>query len=262
MTPVLAAVALLLSTQTGDSTLRPAIAAALAIDSIETTDSIVAQPTLLGVLAVDLDGDGRREAVAWLGTVIRQTATIAVFRQEADGSWKRSPEGLAPGRLRPPSDDRVDLHTMGLAVDFGMEGKSDSTATGTLLSKGLSTGMSLVGYPSFFHADMRHGSPSMVDLRTWAGLAVGAVTCEAIEFAEPQEVVAGRLAGAGAKEYLVALTIEDVTIYRIDGFQSNGFLMKKVWILPRMPGPAHLSIGADGTVLLQQSEATSQVALP
>jgi hypothetical protein len=258
----MAVTVVLASRQDPDTTLRQSIVAAVAADSIETTDSLVAHPTVLGVIPADLDGDGHPEAVVWVAPAFRQTPTILLYHQELDRTWHRLTEGLVAGRLQAPDDRQVDLHTKRVAVDFDVEKSTKPLDVDDFLSHGVETGMSFVAYRSFFHGDARSGAPFMVNLTSWATLPKDAGTCEFLAFAEVSEVVFGRLQGTGAQDYLVALTSQDVTIYRIQGIRWNGFLNKQVWLVARAPGPAHLTRSPDGTLALEEQGRLTPIRVP
>jgi hypothetical protein len=172
----------------------------------------------------------------------RQTPTVLVYERTPTGGLHRLVEGFAPGRLQPLSRRFRDSHTLGEAADLTI-GHRESVDTLAFVSAALQQGMSLVQYRTFFHADFRRGSASYVDLSDRALPATDSITCAEFEFSHVDGLAGGHLAGDSARTYLVALTSQDVTIYRFDTIRASGMLIKHSWVRPRPPGTMGIVTG-------------------
>jgi hypothetical protein len=145
---------------------------------------------------------------------------------------------------------------MGFGIDmsFAADKQSDFDR---LVASGVQNHMSVVRYRPFAHADGRSNFVTIVDLSSWT-LPINTKTCEGFEFDPLEALAAGSLANNGHR-YLVALTSNDVTIYRFRGIRSNGLFDKQSWVRPRPPHVVGLAVSAAGVVgfRTQDGEAVS-----
>jgi len=210
------------------------------------------------VQLLDIDGDGAPEAFVSIAPSVRQTPTILVYKYDTQHGARRLFEGLVPGELQPVSGRFVDDHTMGFGIDMTVDESGHPGAFDQLLGSAVKTGMSLVRYSTFLHADARKGFLSFVDLSDRALPTPATKTCEDFEFSPVDGLAAGTLAGSGSTRYLVALTTKDVTIYLFHGIRSNETLDKKIWIRARPARATALKVLASGEVQLGMSDGRSE----
>jgi len=232
-----------------DTSVINAVRAAAQREPVETFGDVKGSFRVREIQLLDADGDGTPEAFVWIDPSVRQTPTILVYAYNAAHGPRRILEGLVPGSLAPVSGRLVDDHTMGFGVDLagvGTDGQPVDFAK--VLDIGVSTGMSLVRYRTFMHGDARTGFVSYVDLDDRTLPATGTNTCESFEFSPIEAIAAGTLTGKAGARYLVALTAHDITTYQFRGIRPNGTLDKQVWIRPRAPGAAGLSVSPKGEV--------------
>ena len=253
--------AALLAIQSPDSTLIREFTEVLRAAPIERVDAAAAATAVRGVLVDDLDADGRAEAVVWIEPRLRQTPTVLLFSRAADGSWVRIAEGLVPGRLVRVSGRFTDTHTLGLAADL-TAGDGSRDMIERMLGAGAASGMSFVAYRGFLHADNRQNATFIVDLQDWALPPGVEKTCESYEFSSVQSMRIGRLAGGGASRFLVALTEDDVTVYRITSISPSGRLAATSVVRTRERSVRGLTQLADGSVALETNSGTRPIAAP
>lgn len=244
-----------------DSTLIREFTAVLAASPIERLESHAGSPTVTDVVLADIDADGRLDAVVSIRPTLRQTPTLLIYRRADSGAWERVREGLAPGRLRPVSGRFVDTHVHRVGLDM-TAGDGSPEANQRVLNAGASSEMSLVAYRGFLHADMRVGATLLVDLSTWPLPSGTENTCEDFEFSLPAGVVVGSLGDAGEVPHLVALTEEDITVYRVEHISPEGRLALKSWLLPRPADVTAVTRAPDGTIQLVQGESRSPLRVP
>jgi hypothetical protein len=193
--------------------------------------------------------------------MLRQTPTVLIFRRDvAAKDWKRIREGLAPGDLEEVHSDRIDLHTLGDGIDMSAGNSADSTIA-KVFAAGAKSGMSLVAYDGFLHADRRNDAAFVVDLRGTPLPKDGTLTCEQFEFSDVDAVAFG-LVLDGAASMLVTLTRHNVTLYRIDSISAVGTLVMHSWIHPRPAGVTGLKRTPSGTIVLTKASGTAPVAAP
>jgi hypothetical protein len=253
--------AVLFALSPNDSTVVRQFSAILDASPIERLDSLAAATVVRGVIIVDLDDDGHDEAVVWIRPSLRQTPTILIFRRSAPDHWERLVEGLVPGRLQPVSRRLVDTHVHRVGADL-VAGDGTPASTHSVLGAGASRGMSMVAYRGFLHADLRKTAPFVVDLSSWT-LPKGTVdTCEPFEFSQPESLAFGTLDGGGAQRYLVALTEQDVTIYRVDSLAADGRLRMASWMRPRPAGTLGVARDPAGNVHLVRANGSAPVPAP
>jgi hypothetical protein len=102
--------------------------------------------------------------------------------------------------------------------------------------------MSTVRYRTFLHADMRDAFVTYLDLSDRNLPDAETVTCEQFEFSALDGLAAGYLDGDSLRTYLVALTTDDLTIYRFDGFGQGDTFRKRSWTQPRPVGASALEV--------------------
>lgn len=258
--PLVLATLLALAAPT-DSTLLREIEALLRAEPIEQLESHFRPLTVTSATLADLDGDGRAEAIVSIRPTLRQTPTVLIFRRATAGSWERVREGLAPGRLRPVSGMLVDPHVHRVGMDM-TAGDGSAESNQRVLNAGASRGMSVVAYKGFLHADMRVGTSVLVDLSAWPLPEGTENTCEAFEFSQAEAVAAGSLAAGGDATYLVALSEDDLTFYRVRSITAEGRLELSSWLVPRPAGTTSVLRGDDGSLQLLQGARRTPLRAP
>ena len=204
---------------------------------------------------LDVDGDGVPEVFVWIEPSFRQTPTILVYAYTTAGA-RPFVQALVPGRLRRLSGRLQDSHTLGRAVDMTV-GHGEPFDTVKFIGVAVERGMSLVGYRGFFHADMRDGFVTFVNLFDRAFPTADTATCNNFEFSHIDGMLAGRLAGDTVSRYLVALTDSDITIYRFRGLGPRGTFNVQSWMVPRPSTTAALTLLHDGTVGMTNIDGTT-----
>jgi hypothetical protein len=243
---LIALLSLVLLAQHPDTGLAAEVRRAVLQEPLETFAEDTGHVSVSGVTLLDIDG--RTEAFVWIVPSFRQTPTVLVYERTANGGLHRLVEGFAPGRLQPLSGRFRDSHTLGEAVDLTV-GHSESVDTLAFISAALQQSMSLVQYHTFFHADFRRGSVFYVDLSDRAPPVTDSITCAKFEFSRVDGLAGGHLAG-DSTTYLVALTSQDVTIYRFDTIRASGMLIKHSWMRPRPPSTTGIVTGSTHQVQL------------
>lgn len=259
-----ACLAVLLQLQATDSAFVAAVRHAVANEPIEVFGRDTGHVSISGVTLLDIDGDGKPEAFVWIVPGFRQTPTVIVYQATAQGV-ARLTEGLAPGRLQmidPLATTPRDSHWLGYGLDVTADSGQtfyDSAKVAKTISITLKRGMWIVVYRTFFHTDFRRGFRGYLDLsdRTLPGAPVDTVTCTLIWFSRVDGLAAGSLAGDDARGYLVALTSDDITIYRFDGLTADGLFRKRSWTRPRPPNVTAVRADASGHVQLVARDGTS-----
>jgi hypothetical protein len=211
---------------------------------------------LEGALAADLDGDGTAELVARFRPHFRQSPTIVIYRLSKRGKVSRVREGLAPGRLVPVSGDYLDSHAAGWGVDFSIEeNQDDPKARRAIVGIALEDFGGVVEYLTFFHADGREGRGTFIDMTFVEKEKLPeSRSCEGFEFSRVLGIAAGRLEGGGKGTYLAASVPDGIYVYRIEGFTSEGFLKKKLLVVPRPEGFKALLPGDEGFIKYEDSK--------
>jgi len=229
-----------------DSTIIAAVRVAAEHEPVEAFGNLPGFVRVRDIVLLDVDGDGVPEAFVWIEPKVRQTPTIVAYAFDQQHGARRLLEGLVPGSPQPVSGRLVDNHTMGFGIDMTVAKQSDFNI---LVASGVLHHMSVVGYRTFAHADGRANFVTMVDLSSWK-LPSSTKTCESFEFDPVEALAAGSLGGHGQR-YLVALTPNDVTIYRFRGIRSNGLFDKELWVRPRPPNIVGLAVSVGGVVGLR-----------
>lgn len=256
----LLAVALLLAPPQ-DSPIRTEFESVLRAAPIEVFDSVAGATVVRGALLADVDADGTQEGVVWIRPGFRQTPTVLLFRRSSDGHWTRVTEGLAPGRFTAVSGRLRDSHALGAGVDL-TGGDGGPAVQDRILAAASASRMSVVAYQGFLHGDARTGATFIVDLQKWPLPKGTDKTCESFEFSAVDVVDVGPLEGGGAAPYLVALTPEDVTIYRIASIAGSGRLTATSVLRPREADVTGLGRDAAGRIVLMTSGGTRPVPAP
>jgi hypothetical protein len=246
--------------QPADSAIIAAVRAAAEREPVEAMGPLRPQVPVKDVRLLDVDGDGEPEAFVWIVPAARQTPTILVYTYDARRGAQRVLEALVPGRLQPVRDLLVDDHTLGYGIDAASPADSDSSKVDIFISAGAKSGMSVVRYRTFLHADSRKGFRDYVDLADRALPTRDTENCVDFEFSPVEAIAVGTLPGKGATRYLVALTSNDVTTYRFRRIRANGRLDKETLIEPRPPDVTGLTTSAGGEVQLVHGGRTPPAA--
>jgi len=186
------------------------------------------------VLDVDVDNDGSKEIVVLYFPHYRQSAPIVIYKISPDLKVTRVVEGLAPGPFQKVSGDYLDSHTLGRAVDFEVPGRNGKPeAVLQIMTKNGMNG--LVVYDSFFHADSRTGSPSIIDMR---GVKLPSKNhdCESFEFSRVKQIAVGKLREDASNNYLAAWVGDEIYVYLIRRISIEGMLNKKLWAIKAPQG--------------------------
>jgi hypothetical protein len=197
----------------------------------------------------DLDGDGQSEVIVHFMPHYRQSPTIMIYRVAPDMTVTRVKEGLAPGPLQPLTNEFLDSHTLGEAVDFDLAGQQgDAAARRKFGESAMRQFGGVVEYANFYHADGRKGAGVYVDM---AGTTPPdkSRTCEDFQFSAVREISVGAVAAIGKENVLAAWAHSNVYLYRIKSFAPSGLLDKQMWTVdlaadfrgfapgPGRPGP-------------------------
>jgi len=186
------------------------------------------------VLDVDIDNDGAKEIVIQYFPHYRQSAPIVIYKISPDLKVERVTEGLAPGPLQPLSEDYLDAHSLGMAIDFEIpSGKGGLEEVRKIFSqKGMS---GFVAYDSFYHVDARKGPQSFIDMR---GIKLPSKKhdCSEFEFSRVKQIAVGGLREDAQKNYLAAWVGDEIYVYLIRGISSEGILDKKLWVIKAPAG--------------------------
>lgn len=209
---------------------------------------------LENAVIIDLDNDGQVEVVALFYPHYRQSPPIVIFQLSKSYKVTRVKEGLAPGELVPVSGDYLDSHTLGMAVDFDLQEKqNDPRARADMREISMKQFASVVEYRTFFHADGRKGKGTYIDM-THIGKLPKDHACENFEFSRVEEISAGHLQSDKKRNYLVASVKNKIYAYRIDGFTNQGFLKKKLWVVPKPKDFKEFLPAEDGDIAYQDSK--------
>ncbi len=243
-----------------DSTIIAAVRAAVEHEPVEAMGDLRPHVPVRDIRLLDIDGDGRPEAFVWIEPGARQTPTILVYTYDAVHGAHRLVEGLVPGRLQPVTGHLVDDHTLGVGVDMTVGDDGRPVDYDRLITIAAGTGMSIVRYATFMHADSRKGFVDYVDLSDRALPTPDTKACEAFEFSPVEAIATGTFEGKPGKRYLIALTNSDVTIYHFGRIRANGTLDKETVIRPRPADVTGLATSADGEVHLVRGGRTTPTA--
>jgi len=236
------------------------VRAAVEHEPVEAMGDLRPHVPVRDIRLLDIDGDGRPEAFVWIEPGARQTPTILVYTYDAVHGAHRLVEGLVPGRLQPVTGHLVDDHTLGVGVDMTVGDDGRPVDYDRLITIAAGTGMSIVRYATFMHADSRKGFVDYVDLSDRALPTPDTKACEAFEFSPVEAIATGTFEGKPGKRYLIALTNSDVTIYHFGRIRANGTLDKETVIRPRPADVTGLATSADGEVHLVRGGRTTPTA--
>lgn len=197
----------------------------------------------------DVDGDGNFEVFLLLDPHYQQTPTILIYRVSKDGTVKKLIEGLAPGPLVKPGGERIDAHSLGLALDATVKEKNNPMKFRELAVETMKgeTGCTMVIYPNFFHVDMPDHSRSFIDMTDHEEIK-SADKCEGIQFSKPSDIEVGTLKGVPGNPQLAVLVGRECYLYRITKITAEGFLEKQVTRIPCPDGATRIIQAADGSL--------------
>jgi len=238
-----------------DTSIIAAVRSAAAHEPIEVFGGVRHDIRVRAVQLLDVDGDGSPEAFVAIEPSFRQTPTLLAYTYDPQRGAHRILEGLVAGELQPVSGRFQDDHALGFGVDMTVGGDGKPVDYDRLIASGVKTGMSLVRYRTFLHADSREGFVSYVDLSDRRLPSPTTNTCEGFEFSPIEALAAGTVSGHGKGSYLVALTASAITIYHFRGVRSNGTFDKEVWIRSRAAGVTGLKVSESGQVELTTNDA-------
>ncbi len=194
-------------------------------DYPEVFEDITYRVEIKNIIFDDLDGDKILEAIVQFKPHYRQSPTIVFYRILPGLKISRVIEGLAPGKIVDAGDYYIDSHTLGLAVDFKIEGDvvSIDVIKSAMSTKGFG---GLVLYPEFIHADNRTYSnlPTFIDM---SHLDVNAKDCEPFEFHEVNQIQVGVHRNT---KFLAAWVGSEIYLYKINKFGNDGFIEKELLI--------------------------------
>ena len=145
----------------------------------------------------------------------------------------RVAEGLAPGPLQPASDEYLDAHTRGNAVDVEVpKGSSLDEFRKITTRSGLN---GFAANDTFYHMDGRRGSPWFVDMR---GVKVpnNGHDCGSFEFSRVKQIAAGGVREDPTKSYLAAWVGDSIYVYLITGVSKEGILDKELRVIQNPQG--------------------------
>jgi hypothetical protein len=225
------------------------VRAAAEREPVEAFGTVAGFVRVRDIALLDVDGDGSPEAFVWIEPRVRQTPTILAYTYDRQRGAHRLLEGLVPGRLQAVSGKFVDDHTMGFGVDMTVGGVKKPVDLDHLIAAGVAHGMSLVRYRTFLHADGRKGFVTFVDLSDRALPTLDTKTCDNFEFSSVEALAAGALSGSTTR-YLVALTANDITIYRFRGIRPNGTFDKDSWVRAKPPDVTSLTVSSSADIML------------
>lgn len=240
----------------------PLVVAALAADRIEVFDSAVGHPKLVKAVPMELNGDTIPEWAVAIQPDFRQTPTILIYRRGSDGALVRIVEGLAPGRLVPVDGSQRDTHTFGVGVDFTPESTGTPLDTTNLMRMANRTGLSIVGYGTFFHADMRSRTTYVIRNSGKTVPADTSLSCAHFQFAPVLDLAYGTLRGDPANRYLVALTPGQITLYRFSALSADGWIEKRTIVRDVPEGRARLERNGSGEIALIVGSTRQVVGAP
>jgi hypothetical protein len=245
-----------------DTTIVSAVRAAAEREPVEAYGNAPGLVRVRDIVLLDIDGDGSPEAFVWIVPKFQQSPTILAYTYDAQHGARRVLEALVPGQFQPVSGRFVDDHTLGLGIDMTVSSAGKPVDFDRLIAAGVLHHLSLVRFKTFLHTDGRAGFVMYVDLSDRALPSPGTQTCEQLEFSPVEGLIAGSLAGARTP-YLVALTVNDITIYRFHGIRPNGTFDKESWTRPRPADVVGVEHSPGGDIVLKSHNGqTTPVAAP
>ncbi len=214
-------------------------------------------------LIVDLDGDGRKEVVALYHPHYRQSPFIVIYLLTKNNKVTRLREGLAPGDLVPVSGDYLDSHTLKVqdevqSIDFEIgEQQGDPKARAKMRDVAMGKAVNLVEYRTFFHMDGRKGKGTYIDMTQVSKLPKDK-TCESFEFAQVESISAGHVLKDKERTYLAASVQKKLWIYRVDAYNDNGILDKKLWVVPKPADFRELLPAQEGNIVYRDAKGKTK----
>lgn len=184
-----------------------------------------------GLAIGDLDDDGQDEVVLQMKPHYRQSPTIVIFRVDDDMKVTRVIEGLAPGPLLPISDEYLDSHTLGMAVDMEIS-QNDGEMIKTkkpMIDILLKNFGGVVEYKNWFHTDARSGRKMYIDMRH-LDVPENKLSCADFEYSTVKLISIVKKNGVNGN-LLSAYVDDKLYVYKINKFKDNGLMEKSLEIL-------------------------------
>lgn len=207
----------------------------------------------------DINGDGCTEVFLLTDPNYHQSPPILIYQITKDGKIWRLREGLAPGPLVPFNLERMDTHTLGVAIDMNqVKGKTPDAPI--RFAKELSKKMNVVYYRGFIHSDTSDRPQGFVDVSDREEFS-GVDKCESLQFSQPIGIEVGRIKGIGGNPVLAALVGKEVYIYQFSGISPEGFLEKIMIRLICPTGTQAILRDKDGILAYRVEPGTRDVAI-
>ena len=182
------------------------------------------------IIVADIDNNGSNEVIAHYQPHYRQSPTIVFYTVSKSLGVTRITEGLAPGALAPVSEEQIDSHTLGLAIDFDIgEDQTNPNARKEVTTVSLAQFGGVVSYKNFVHADGRKGRATYINMEH-IDLAQHTNTCENFQFSQIKQIAVGNLKSDNKRNYLAAWVGDEIYIYLIESFTKEGFIEKHFWV--------------------------------
>jgi len=238
-----------------DSAAIAAVRAEAEQEPVEAFGEATGHVSIGSIEVADVDGDGYPEAFVAIEPRYQQTPTVLVYSFSAHG-LRRLREALVPGRLVPASEKFLSPHGERVAVDMGVANGGSGDLT-RVVPLAVEQGLSVITYRTFMHADNRNHFITVVDLSYLPLPTTDTRTCASFDFETVEAMAVGSLSGDAKRRYLVALTPTAITVYRIDRIKDEGYLEKRVWLIPRPETVAGIEKAAWGEVELRLRDGTT-----
>jgi len=186
-----------------------------------------------GFEIIDFGNDGLKEAVVLYSPHYLQSPTIVIYQFQQDGAVHRIKEALAPGPLVKRGDYFLDSHGIGEGVDFTVGDESLASENGRKVAV-MATEQSdfglIVHYRNFFHADMRAGAPTYIDMTHLEPFS-DSKQCAEFEFSKVDTIMVGYHKVNKDVGMIAATVGKQIYLYEISGINQEGFLDKKLTIM-------------------------------
>ncbi len=198
------------------------------------SDSSDARPFRLVDWAVaDIDGDTRKEVFLLINPYFAETAPVQIYQIGDDGRVRRIKEALAPGHPIARETESLTSHIGGLGMDMTQEPTATSQRKRDVIEASMKYGMTVVEFPTFFHADHRltlgGGYADLSHIKK----KPKELSCESIQLARPSWIQTGKIRGSGGN-VLAVVVGKELWLYRIRRIVDSTFLDKKV-VTMRLP---------------------------
>ena len=186
-----------------------------------------------GFEIIDFGNDGLKEVVILFSPHYLQSPTIVIYQIQKDGTVKRVTEALAPGPILKRDAYFIYCHSAVQGVDFTVGDKPLSTEEGRKIVKTSSEksgfGM-IVQYSDFFHADVRSGAATYIDM-THLEPFTNSKNCSEFEFSRVDEISVGHQKKDKNIGIIAASVGSQIYLYEISAIRKDGFLDKKLTII-------------------------------